>query len=297
MRFLHYVFAASEHGSFHRAAQELGVQASAISRRIRDIEVGLGFDIFRRNHDGVQLTNQGLTWISEVRPHYDALREKTALASSSSEEGGFLRIGVGAFLGKGDIINLLRGLNKSDAPVIGRLADGPCGVHRSKILLRQLDVAFVWEFCSHVGCQSETLWEDRLFVCLKEGHDLLVHNELNWAQLNKERLLVPQGKNGPLFDPCLLKRINDAGRGPRVEYSDAAHVGVLTEVILGVGMTVTGHTFAHSVLPGIAWRPLVGENSAISVKAIWLESNVKPRLRRLIGRARRYASNRIADSK
>jgi DNA-binding transcriptional LysR family regulator len=42
LRHLRYVVAAAEHGSFRRAAQALGLQQSAIGRRIRDLEDEIG---------------------------------------------------------------------------------------------------------------------------------------------------------------------------------------------------------------------------------------------------------------
>ena len=38
LRHVRYIIAAAESGSFRRAAQDLGVEQSAISRRIRDVE-------------------------------------------------------------------------------------------------------------------------------------------------------------------------------------------------------------------------------------------------------------------
>lgn len=286
LRFLHYVFAACEYGSFHRAAQALGIQASAISRRICDIEAVLGFAIFRRGYDGVELTKQGGAWIAAVRPHYNALHEKTALASSAVRESAILHIGDGTSLGKGEIVKLLHNLNKNKAFMNATLTDGPCTFHRSRILFRQLDVAFVWEYCSHEGCRAETVWRDRLFICLPEGHRLLSRDQLRWADLRNERLLIPEGKNGPLFDPCLLEKVAAIRGGPKIEYCDAAQLTVLTRVMLNGGTTVLGHAAAQSLVPGVAWRPLIGEESAVSVKAIWLESNSKELLQRFLVLAR-----------
>ena len=292
LRFLHYVFAASEHGSFHRGALALGVETSALSRRIHDIEVTLGFDIFERLHNGVRLTSQGSDWLNGVRPHYEALRDKTALASSAAKDNSILHIGVSAPLGNGDIVELLYRAGENGAMASSLLVDGPCSLHRLGVLRRQLDVAFVWDCCPDKGCRSEILWRDRLFVCLPATHRLLTRAELCWSDLEGERLLVPQGKSGPLFDPCLLDRIGEIEPGPEIEHCDAAQVTVLTKIMLGAGFSIAGHALARSVLPGIAWRPLAGENSAIAVKAIWLESNAKPPLHRLLVRARNIVENR-----
>jgi DNA-binding transcriptional LysR family regulator len=292
LRFLPYVFAACEHGSFHRGALALGVEASALSRRIHDIETALGFDIFQRLHNGVRLTSQGSDWLNGVRPHYEALRDKTALASSAAKDNSILHIGVSAPLGNGNIVELLNRACENGSTASSVLVDGPCSSHRLGILRRQLDVAFVWDCCPDKGCRSEILWQDRLFVCLPAGHRLLACDELRWSDLQGERLLVPQGKSGPLFDPCLLKRIGEIEPGPEIEHCDAAQVTVLTKIMLGAGFSIAGHALARSILPGIAWRPLAGENSAIAVKAIWLESNAKPLLHRLLVRARNMVEKR-----
>ena len=53
--------AAARHLSFQGAAEELHVTPSAISHRVRSLEVFLGVELFRRNHRGVALTAEGPT--------------------------------------------------------------------------------------------------------------------------------------------------------------------------------------------------------------------------------------------
>ena len=56
---LRHLVAAAEAGSFHKAAERLGIVQSALSRRIADIETTLGAPIFIRSAAGVQLTEAG----------------------------------------------------------------------------------------------------------------------------------------------------------------------------------------------------------------------------------------------
>ncbi len=51
--------AAARHGSFTRAAEELHVTQSAVSRQIRALEAELGVTLFRRSHRKVRLTGEG----------------------------------------------------------------------------------------------------------------------------------------------------------------------------------------------------------------------------------------------
>ncbi|ULJ76706.1 LysR family transcriptional regulator [Rhizobium gallicum] len=67
VRHLRYFVAASEHGSFRKAAVALGVQESTISRRIRDLEGSLGSALFHRYSGGVRLTVAGQRLLSKAR--------------------------------------------------------------------------------------------------------------------------------------------------------------------------------------------------------------------------------------
>lgn len=53
LRQIRYFLAAAEHGSFLKAAAALGIQESAVSRRIRDLEDDLGASLFQRHNGGV----------------------------------------------------------------------------------------------------------------------------------------------------------------------------------------------------------------------------------------------------
>ena len=58
----------ARHGNFTRAAAALGISQSAISQRIRSLELELGVTLFKREHRGVTLTNDGLRLRNAVHP-------------------------------------------------------------------------------------------------------------------------------------------------------------------------------------------------------------------------------------
>ncbi len=69
----------AQHGNFTRAAEVLGISQSAISQRIRGLELELGVVLFRREHRGVTLTNEGLRLFNAVNP---AMRQLSSSVTS-----------------------------------------------------------------------------------------------------------------------------------------------------------------------------------------------------------------------
>ncbi|MCY4180043.1 MAG: LysR family transcriptional regulator [Litoreibacter sp.] len=69
--------AAGRHESFSRAAEELGVSHSAISKHVRGLEDRLGAQLFRDAARGVVLSPQGRAYLDVLTPAFDAIAEAT----------------------------------------------------------------------------------------------------------------------------------------------------------------------------------------------------------------------------
>ncbi|MEM9584643.1 MAG: LysR family transcriptional regulator [Pseudomonadota bacterium] len=69
--------AAGRHESFSRAADELGVSHSAISKHVRGLEDRLGVQLFRDASRGVALTQNGAAYLAQLTPAFDTIAEAT----------------------------------------------------------------------------------------------------------------------------------------------------------------------------------------------------------------------------
>ncbi|HET7730999.1 MAG TPA: transcriptional regulator GcvA [Usitatibacter sp.] len=69
--------AAARHLSFTRAAGELFVTQSAVSRQIQALEEFLGVPLFERRHKSLALTDAGTAYYRSVAPTLDQLRDAT----------------------------------------------------------------------------------------------------------------------------------------------------------------------------------------------------------------------------
>lgn len=67
--------AAARHVSFAAAAEELNVTAGAISQHIKTLEDWAGVRLFSRNAQGVELTSEGQSLVSDFKTAFDGLAQ------------------------------------------------------------------------------------------------------------------------------------------------------------------------------------------------------------------------------
>lgn len=79
--------AAARHQSYTRAAQELALTQSAISRQIGSLEEFLGVALFRRARHGVVLTEAGIQYARQITPRLQALERDTLEAMAGHRTG------------------------------------------------------------------------------------------------------------------------------------------------------------------------------------------------------------------
>ncbi len=84
--------AAARHESYTRAAQELALTQSAVSRQITALEDFLSVPLFRRTRHGVALTPAGTHYARQVRQRLQALERDTLDVMAHQGHGGALSL-------------------------------------------------------------------------------------------------------------------------------------------------------------------------------------------------------------
>lgn len=91
--------AAARHMSFTKAAAELHLTQSAVSRQIRSLEDSLGVTLFERVRQRLVLTEVGRAYVEEVRLALARMQEATLNVLSHQGQAGILRLATQPAIG------------------------------------------------------------------------------------------------------------------------------------------------------------------------------------------------------
>ena len=294
LRHLRYVVAAAEAASFRKAAKALGVEQSAISRGIRDLEDEIGVALFIRHHSGVNLTQAGHRFLERARRALMQIGDAAYDAASFGRgEQGIVRIGIFTSLASGFLANLMRAYVAANPTVRPDIIEGGPAEHIAAIRCHQLDIAFLTGEPIADGCDRAHLWNERVNVVLPVDHELASNGDLTWKSLQGQNFIVSEADPGPEIHDYLAKHLGDLGHHPSIERHRVGRDNLMHMVALGQGLTVVHEAANAAGFPGVVYRPLSGE--VLPFCAIWSPRNDNPAFRRLLSLAKAM-SNAVLPS-
>lgn len=115
--------AAGRLGSFKTAAQELSVTQTAVSHMVRLLEQRLGYPLFRRKPNRLELTAQGQAFLSGLTDVFDAIA-RLAEQVAAMRAGPVLTVGIGPALAVNWLIPRLTSFYRTYSEVEVRMATG-----------------------------------------------------------------------------------------------------------------------------------------------------------------------------
>lgn len=285
LRHIQYFVTASEQGSFRKAAALLHIQESAVSRRIRDLEDRLGASLFHRHPGGVSLTVAGQRFLRRVRVALQQIELGfNDVAAIGRSEDGIIKVGIFSSLASGFLFELMKTLDDEHPRVAVELIEGNPSVHVAAVRQLQLDVAFITGTSEWPDCEREQLWSERVFAVLPTEHGLATKQTLHWDDLAGENFIVSNAAPGPEIYDYLIQRLAGLGHHPNIHPHYVGRDVLLSMVAIGRGLTLTSEATTGAQIPGIVYRPIMGE--VLPFSAIWSRRNDNPACRRFLSLAR-----------
>jgi LysR family nitrogen assimilation transcriptional regulator len=171
---------------------------SALSRRVRDLEVELGTALFYRNGRGVVLTDVGEVFLARARgilAEREALRQD--MRASVSELDGTVKLAVPPSVGLVLLAPLLRQIRADLPRVRMRVMEGFSGHVAEWLAAGKVDLAVLYKMKASALLDAEhLLFEDMFLISAPDAPPLGVANGVSVAELAGEELVLPGPPHG-----------------------------------------------------------------------------------------------------
>ena len=287
MTSLRWSIAVASAGGFRKAADALGVEQSALSRRVRALEDELGVSLFHRGPGGAALTFAGAAFVASVETALAVLSEAVADARDAGRgRRGRLRIGLTPSFLSAALYALLARFRDAHPEVQIELIAGEAQSHLAAVADRRLDLAVLPGGMTVSGLDVSELWREPLHIVLPRTHPLARADRIDLEDLASQTLLVSQGDVG---DDVLGRTPSKAALRIKVVGAGLAVLAAQVELGLGLAVVASGALDTSILPPGLTHRPLCsGDGLTVGFAAAWYHRNDNPALRRFVSSARRF---------
>ena len=258
-RQIQYFVATAENGAVSRAAHALSISQSTVAEAIRELEGDLGFPLFERKAQGVELTLRGNQFLRHARKILaDVAEARRALRGPEATSGGRLALGVTPLVAGYVLAEILARFRRAFPTVVVQMAEDSRGYLEHLLVNGELDVAVMVAGADKddSALKMESVETSRYRVWLPTGH----------AMAESERISVRELAD----DPLVLLNVDEiaeaaeeacrlAGVRPPIAIRTQSVEAARSLVATGAGV---------AMLPDLTYRPWSLEGDRIEAREL-----------------------------
>lgn len=258
-RQIQYFVAVAENGAVSRAAHALSISQSTVTEAIRELESDLGFPLFLRRAQGVELTLKGGHFLRHARKILaDIADARRALRDDKAPIGGRLALGVTPLVAGYVLSELLARFRRSFPAVEVEIVEEGRDHLEHLLINGELDVAVIVAGSDRQtsALHVETVEVSPYRVWLPMGHRLADTARVGVADLSGERfvlLIVDE------LAEASAQAWRKAGVRPLVAIRTQSVEAARSLVATGAGV---------AILPDLAYRPWSLEGDKIEAREL-----------------------------
>lgn len=258
-RHLKYIAAIAETLNFTRAAERLFLAQPSLSKQIKDIEDGIGIQIFVRHHDGVRITAAGQMVVSYAIEAVKA-RNEIILAARAVHSGAIptLRIGFSCFVHQ----EILRSLSDAYSSLFPDCRIQYAGGDPARILRRMeektLDAAVLPLPVSGSDWAIERIASAPVVVCMRADDPLAQQTEIQPSQLGKRLKIFRTPEAHPEAHAQLMEMLAEIGIEPEVSCLATTPADIQWMIQSGGGLALVDQKAPLD--PSLTTRPIPNVN-------------------------------------
>ncbi|MFD8335912.1 LysR substrate-binding domain-containing protein [Streptomyces solisilvae] len=280
LRQLRYFSAVAETEHVGRAAEQLHISQSPLSRQIAQLEKNLGLTLFERSQQRIRLTRDGAIFLSEARAllrHADRL-ENLGRRLGRGEEGG-LCIGYAAdAMHTGVLPGALRRLQEESPGIHVALYSMPAAEQFEGLRQRSLDIALVREPPDRDDpvLRAAPLLEDPLLLVLPAGHPLAADETITAKDLDGQPWIAVEEPGDPVWRDTFVASCVASGFTPDIRLDAADPLTALGLVASGLGLALVQKSMVRGATDAVAVRTLPWYEASVRLWAVWHHVDLRP---------------------
>lgn len=279
VRLMQAAIVLAEELNFSRAAERLHITQPGLSKQIYELEDQLEFRLFERNHQGVELTDAGRSFVEEAR---EALlhAERAVVTAKATFNGAdeILNIGKSPY-GDPYLVSTLLSIRLPLFPGLRiKLWSNYSNELAHQVAAGALDLALITGVPDNPKLSLLHIADNPFYIAFLRDDVLVTKQDLQLADLhNRNWILLARHANAHLYDTIQL-----VAKDKGVSASDIFHVLTPEEASELIrehnGVAFLPRTGAWRIArDGITMRPLI-ENQLRLVTHLAVRANIKSRL-------------------
>jgi len=277
LRHLRYFVTAAEEGSISRAAARLSISQPAISRQIHDLEEELTVQLFRRQPQGLTLTEDGETALIHAK---DLLRRAKSLTStfksrqskpSSTIQVGYIPTALPGFLAEG-----LRRFNAEHSDTCVQIREMSPREQENALEKGEIDLALLGTACPNIVKRyaTRTILKTPMSIVLPNNHLLALRKSIDLNELEGEPFISLHERHFPGRGALISYLSEKAGFAIKVAMKVDGLSEALGMVASGAGVAVLPADTNQLPHPGVVFVKMKRPRLYLTSSAAW--SNEAP---------------------
>jgi DNA-binding transcriptional LysR family regulator len=246
--------------SFSRAADELHVAQSAVSRQVGLLERELGVKLLHRTTHQVALTEAGRHLLergASVARDADALWED--MRALAAGERGRVRVGYSTSIGYETAPRLIGATREALPDVAVTSVVLPSVELPDAVLQGTVDVALARCAADADGLRRTVVRRERLGALVPASHRLASLESADVGELRDEPLLLHDPAANPRHHALIVQACRDAGFEPRLVPAATPFDPGYAAIAHGAAISIVGESARDGLPAALAWTPLETE--------------------------------------
>jgi len=200
--------------SFTKAAVELYITQPAITKHIKELELQLNAQLFRRNGNSIQLTTAGKILVQYAEKIFQTYTElETELAQLNNLEAGTVHIGASTTVAQTILPKLLAMFKKTYPAVTFTFTQGNTDLITQLVLAEKIDIAIVEGGTHYPQIAYAPFAKDEIVLVTRANNQLSKKAEITPKQLLNIPLILREAGSGTL--DVIFNALNKVGINPK----------------------------------------------------------------------------------